>query len=112
MAADRSAMAYAKYHSPIFVSRYIDAARAGRSDVVPEPIRDSVVAYVQGRRPSSPVDVNAWVESALYDFRVRNGGDAQLPPEFPSPGKAAVRGAAKGAAIGLGIAATLLRLIR
>lgn len=112
MAVDRRALAYAQYHCPIFVSRYIAAARAGRSDVIPQPIRDAVEAYVDGRRPSTAVDVNAWVESALYEFRVRNGRDADLPPEFGSVGKAAMQGAVKGAAVGLGIASTLFRLFR
>ena len=110
MAVDQRALAYAKFHYPIFLSRYIEAARAGRSDIVPEAIRGSIVAYVQGR--PSTVDVEDWIKTALYEYRVQNGRDAPVPPEFVSTGRAAARGAVTGAKVGLGIAGTLLRLLR
>lgn len=113
MAIDHRAMAYAQQFGPIFVSRYIAAARAGRSDIIPAPIRDILVAYVEGRAPSAPMtDVNSWMSYELYEFRVKNGRDAELPPDFQSVGQAAARGAVKGAAVGLGIAGALFRLFR
>lgn len=80
MAVDQRALAYAKFHYPIFLSRYVGAARAGRSDIIPETIRGSIVAYVQGR--PGTVDVESWITSTLYDYRVQNGYDAPVPPEF------------------------------
>ncbi|MBB4067368.1 hypothetical protein GGR23_004601, partial [Gellertiella hungarica] len=53
-----------------------------------------------------------WMKEALYEYRVRNGRDFPLPPEMDSAGKAAAKGALKGASIGLGIATSLLRLMR
>lgn len=110
MAAERSALAYAKFHYPIFLSRYVGAVQAGRSDIIPDAIRSSIVAYVQGR--PGTVDVEEWIKLALYNFRVENGHDAPVPPEFPSVGRAAARGAVTGAKVGLGIASTLLRFLR
>ena len=110
MAIDKSAQAYAKFHYPIFLSRYVEAARAGRSDIIPDPIRSSIVAYVQGR--AGTVDVESWIKLALYNHRVQTGMDAPVPPEFPSVGRAAARGAVSGAKVGLGIASSLLRFLR
>ena len=110
MTVDRRASAYADQFAPIFISRYIGAARANRADIIPDAIRPSIVAYVNGTKGSN-VDANAWMRQALYDYRVRYGKDYPLPPEF-SAGKAIARGALTGASIGLGIAASLLKLMR
>jgi hypothetical protein len=112
MAIDRRAEAYAEQHYPIFLSRYIAAAKAGRADIIPEPIRDPITAYATGRTPRSNVNPGKWMKEALYEYRVRNGRDFPLPPEMDSAGKAAAKGALKGASIGLGIATSLLRLMR
>lgn len=112
MAIDRRAQAYADQFHAIFINRYIGAARAGRSDIIPEGIREPIVAYVQGKNSRSNVDVSVWMKEALYEYRVKNGRDFPLPPEFKTTGQAAMSGAATGAKIGLGIAASLFRLMR
>lgn len=117
MATDRRAQAYAEQFHGIFVARYIAAARANRTDVIPEAIREPISAYVDGRVPKSNVDANAWVKQTLYDYKVQNGRDFPLPPEFQGAGQtvgqAAMAGAATGAKIGLGIVAkSIFRLLR
>jgi hypothetical protein len=114
MAVDRRAAAYAEQFHAIFISRYIAAARAGRADIIPESIRDAIVSYVRGTVPQRPVDTAAWMKDALYTYRVKYGKDYPLPPDYTpeSAGKAVAKGALKGAAVGLGIAATLLRFMR
>lgn len=82
MTVDRRALAYSDQFSPILVSRCIAAARANRPDLIPQPIRSSVVAYVQGKQMT--VDVNKWAKDTLYAHRVRTGGDYPLPPEIGS----------------------------
>lgn len=112
MAIDRRAEAYAAQFYPIFLSRYIAAAKAGRDDIIPEAIREPIIAYATGRTPRSNINPGKWMKDALYEFRVLHGRDYPLPPEIDSAGKAAAKGALKGAAVGLGIAASLMRLMR
>lgn len=110
MAIDRRAAAYAEQFHGIFIARYTAAARAGRSDIIPEPIRDMLVCYVKGIPCRNPIDAPAWVKEALYNHRVRTGRDFPLPPEFQTVGQAALSGAARGAKQGLGLfVSTLLR---
>lgn len=111
MAIDKSAQAYAKFHYPIFLSRYVGAVQAGRRDLVPEPIRKLMVAYAYGE-PTDLDFIESWIKTALYNHRVQTGMDAPVPQEFPSVGRAAARGAVTGAKVGLGIASTLLRFLR
>lgn len=79
MAINRAAEAYATQFCPIFIGRYIEAARTGRSYIIPEPIRDSIVAYAQGIRPQASIDANAWMRQTLYNYRVQHGSDYPLP---------------------------------
>lgn len=111
MAIDRRAQAYAEQFHGIFISRYITAARAGRTDLIPEPIRDMMTCYVKGVHSENPVDPVKWVKESLYVYRVKHGRDCPLPPDLSS-GQASSSGAAAGAAIGIGLAKTLFRLIR
>ena len=113
MAIDRRAAAYAEQFHGLFISRYTAAARAGRSDLIPEPIRDMIVCYVKGVPSSNPVDVVEWTKDALYAYRVKNGRDCPLPPEVQTVGQAALSGAAAGAKVGLGLVArSLFRAFR
>lgn len=113
MAIDRRAEAYAEQFYQLFLARYIDAAKAGRSDIIPQPIRDAVTSYATGRQPQSQVNPGKWMKQALYEHRVRTGGDYPLPPEFgKSSSNPVATGAAVGAAVGLGLAKTLFRLLR
>lgn len=113
MAVDRRAAAYAEQFHGIFVARYAAAARAGRSDLVPEPIREMVVCAVNGTVCSNPVDVVEWTKEALYSYRVKNGRDCPLPPVVQTAGQAALSGAAAGAKAGLGyFARSMFRLMR
>lgn len=113
MAIDRRAEAYAEQHYPIFLSRYIAAAKAGRADIIPEPIREPISAYAAGRSSHSNVNPGSWMKQALYDYRVRTGGDYPLPPEMQTMGQAALSGAAAGAKVGLGLVArSLFRAFR
>lgn len=113
MATDRRAEAYAEQFYPLFLSRYISAAKAGRSDIIPEPIREPITAYATGRTSRSNVNPGAWMKQALYDYRVRTGGDYPLPPEMQTMGQAALSGAAAGAKAGLGhFARSMFRLMR
>lgn len=117
MAIDRRAQAYANQFCPVFIGRYINAARAGRPDIIPEPIREPIVAFVQGRPSRSQVDANAWMTDLLYQYRARSGNDLPLPPEFGSARQSVMAGAAAGAKAGakagLGMAIrSLLRALR
>ncbi len=64
MAIDRRAEAYAEQHYPIFLSRYIAAAKAGRADIIPEPIREPISAYATGRTSRSNVNPGPWMKQA------------------------------------------------
>jgi hypothetical protein len=110
MAVNAGAKAYADNFSPIFVSRYIAAVKAGRADVVPQGIRPSVEAYVYGRTTAT-VDVNRWVWDALYNHRASKGTDAQLPPDF-SGGSSGSNGAAVGMAVAGGLFKFIAALIK
>lgn len=113
MAIDRRAAAYAEQFHGIFVSRYAAAARAGRADLVPEPIRNMVVCAVNGTVCSRPVDVVEWTKEALYSYRVQYGRDCPLPPEVQTMGQAVRAGAAAGAKAGVGhFARSMFRLLR
>ncbi|WP_147377526.1 hypothetical protein [Mesorhizobium jarvisii] len=103
---DRRAEAYAQQFAPIFVSRYMDAAKAGRSAEVPAPIRSAVEAYANGTVDRSGVDVNNWVYNSLYQHRVSTGGDVTLPPEYASAGKKA---ASIAGTVALGVGGALLK---
>ncbi|MFD1696789.1 hypothetical protein [Roseibium aestuarii] len=102
MAIDRRAQAYAEQFHAVFLSRYIGAAKAGRFDIIPESIREPIKAYVEGRQSSSNVDATKWVKSALYEYRVKNGRDCPLPPEFQTTGQAVRQQAANATVKGIG----------
>ncbi|MBB3967171.1 hypothetical protein [Rhizobium metallidurans] len=108
MSVDRRALAYSDQFAPVLVSRCINAAKANRPDLIPQPIRSSVVAYVQGGRMT--VDVNQWAKDTLYAHRVRTGGDYPLPPEVQTPGQTAAKVGVVAAKAGFGFAKTLLKL--
>ncbi len=116
MDVDRRAQAYAKQFCPVFIGRYINAARAGRPDIIPEPIREPIVAYVQGRPSRSKVDANAWMTDLLYQYRARSGNDLPLPLDLGQGGKAAARAnGAKAARVTLGlinVVSAILRMAR
>jgi hypothetical protein len=107
MTVDRRALAYSDQFSPILVSRCVAAARANRPDLIPQPIRSSVVAYVRGGQMT--VDVNKWAKEALYAHRVRTGGDYPLPPQISSGGSGQSMGNVAAKA-GFGLVKTLFKL--
>lgn len=103
---DRRAEAYARQHAPIFVSRYIAAAKAGHSSDIPAPIRPAVEAYVKGTTEQSGIDVNTWVYNALYQHRASTGRDLPLPAEYASAGQTAAKVAG---AVAIGVGGALLK---
>ena len=72
----------------------------GRTEALPDALRERVIAYAQSRRPSvswarlgatltlSPTTVKRWYERALPDTPTANGAAALLPvvvtPEAPA----------------------------
>ena len=70
--------AYAKQFTPVFVGRYIELARAGKSSAIPIEIRGQVNGFVTGRAVQGP-DVNEYVYTMLYEHRARTGQDYPLP---------------------------------
>jgi hypothetical protein len=108
MTTQSSAKAYADQFAPIFATRYIAAAKAGRSDIIPDRWRESVVAYVQGRPSRTHVNVNLELRNGLYQHKLETGKDFPLPPDFTrnngsgeSAGRAIAKGATRGAVTGL-----------
>jgi hypothetical protein len=74
---DPRAAAYADGLAPVFISRYLELARAGRCDAIPHPIRHGFLSYMEPldafyeRRAAEEPDPSAWVWTQLYRARLR-----------------------------------------
>ncbi|WP_063683654.1 hypothetical protein [Bradyrhizobium stylosanthis] len=80
--AERRALAYAKHFAPLFISRYIHAARTGHADIIPAQWRENVLCYVQGRIPSRAINLEDEVRTALFKHKMQTGNEPALPPDY------------------------------
>jgi hypothetical protein len=81
---DPRAAAHADRLAPVFISRYLELARAGRFDAIPQPIRYGYLSYMDPldafyeRRATEEPDPSAWIWTQLYNAKLR--GEAMPLP--------------------------------